>query len=283
MRFMVLSSGSKGNCCVLMHEHQGILLDLGIGPRVLESTLKARNLDLTRIRAAVITHTHGDHWHEKTLQLLLRHRIPLFLHATHEKFLLQRSEAFGLLKQWGLSKPYGMAESFSPLGSWEWTAHEISHDSEKTFGFRIQLNTEIRTYLIGYLADLGTWNEEMAGNFRHLDLLALEFNHDEALQKNSDRPYFLIERIMGNEGHLSNSQAARFLQFLADGDPRALPRHLLQVHLSEQCNTLEHARQAARSIQEAHDSQMIIHTAHGRKTLPIIDLFQRDLFTCKTP
>ena len=50
--------------------------------------------------------------------------------------------------------------------------------------------------------------------FTDLDLLALEFNHDEDLQKNSKRPQFLIERIMGNEGHLSNYQAVCFLDYL---------------------------------------------------------------------
>lgn len=278
MRFIVLSSGSRGNCCILIHEHQGIILDLGIGPRTLESSLKNHHLDLSRIRAAVISHTHGDHWHEKSLQLLLKHRIKLFVHATHEDQLLRESKNFRLLKQWGCVAVYCPTRDFSPLDGWDWTAHEISHDSEKTFGFRIRLNSGHASYQVGYLADLGTWDEHLADEFHDLDLLALEFNHDENLQRNSSRPGFLIERIMGNQGHLSNHQAALFLRHL--GNANALPRHLLQVHLSEQCNTMEHARQAAKAILEQHRAPTEIHTAHGRKALPVIDLFQRDLFSC---
>ena len=45
-----------------------------------------------------------------------------------------------------------------------------------------------------------------------VDLLALEFNHDVAMQRSSGRHPMLIARVLGDEGHLSNAQAAALLR-----------------------------------------------------------------------
>ena len=44
-----------------------------------------------------------------------------------------------------------------------------------------------------------------------MDALALEFNHDVALQYASGRSPRLIQRVLGDRGHLSNEQAAALL------------------------------------------------------------------------
>jgi phosphoribosyl 1,2-cyclic phosphodiesterase len=71
------------------------------------------------------------------------------------------------------------------------------------------------------------------------DLLAIESNYDPQLQRTSGRPWFLQQRIMGGRGHLSNEQALAAVCGVLDRCQRhghALPRHIVLLHRSQQCN-----------------------------------------------
>ena len=62
MRIVSLSSGSKGNACVVEHDGAAVLIDCGIGMR----TLKRRLADVmenppTSFEAVLLTHSHSDH------------------------------------------------------------------------------------------------------------------------------------------------------------------------------------------------------------------------------
>src|SRR5262249_14746209 len=91
--------------------------------------------------------------------------------------------------------------------------------------------------------------------------LAVEFNHDVELEKRSARPAFLIARVLGDLGHLSNEQAAEFVRaVLARSSPGRL-RHLVQFHLSEGCNNRSLARRAARAVLADLPAAVRLHTA----------------------
>jgi hypothetical protein len=69
---------------------------------------------------------------------------------------------------------------------------------------------------VGYAADLGSWDDSLANAFTDVDLLALEFNHDVHMEKHSGRADALIERVLGDHGHLSNDQAADLVAEVVD-------------------------------------------------------------------
>ena len=52
---------------------------------------------------------------------------------------------------------------------------------------------------LGYLVDIGRCADEIMQEVQDVDLLALEFNHDERLERNSGRHPKLIQRVMGGE------------------------------------------------------------------------------------
>jgi hypothetical protein len=60
---------------------------------------------------------------------------------------------------------------------------------------------------LAYVADLGTWDDELARSLADVDLLALEFNHDVDMDYASERSPYLIARVLGRHGHLSNGGA----------------------------------------------------------------------------
>ena len=61
MRFVSFSSGSCGNCYLLLGPHSGIMIDAGVGIRRVRKELESLHLDYGDISAILITHDHGDH------------------------------------------------------------------------------------------------------------------------------------------------------------------------------------------------------------------------------
>ena len=100
----------------------------------------------------------------------------------------------------------------------------------------------------GYATDLGTWQSSLAEALANVDILALEFNHDVAMEKSSGRDPQLIARVLGDAGHLSNEQAAALVrEVLLRSQPNRM-RHLVQLHMSRQCNRPTLARAVAERV-----------------------------------
>jgi len=82
-RFTVLASGSSGNAALLEANGFGLLIDCGLQPRTLTDRLREINVGWDKISAVILTHTHGDHWKDRTLADLRSRKIPLYAHAEH--------------------------------------------------------------------------------------------------------------------------------------------------------------------------------------------------------
>ena len=107
--------------------------------------------------------------------------------------------------------------------------------------------------------------------FMGIDLLAVEFNHDVAMQRQSPRPRFLVERVLGNLGHLSNEQAADLTIRVGQGSLRTL----VQLHLSRDCNTPELAQTAGQKALDAMAPTAMLVTASQHTPTPAIPLDER--------
>src|SRR5262249_52240531 len=131
------------------------------------------------------------------------------------------------------------------------------------FGFRVEGPADLlgRRAAVGYAADLGTWSVPVVEALSDVDLLALEFNHDVEMERRSPRPAILIARVLGDEGHLSNDQAAALVRaVLARSAPSRL-RHVVQLHLSRDCNRPELARKAAAAALRQGGAKATVHVA----------------------
>lgn len=275
MRFTVLASGSKGNASLLELDDCGILIDVGLGPRILASRLAAVRASWHKIRAVVLTHTHSDHWNDRTLAQLRQLRIPFYCHASHHATLsLYSSSAFAALKAHKLIHDYEPGEEFSPATGIRCRPLPLSHDSVSTFGFRFEQKTNngCRPVALAYAADLGTWTVELARDLTDVDMLALEFNHDEILEKTSGRSAQLIARVLGDYGHLSNSQAAGLVREVMSRSAPGRLRHLVQLHLSRECNRPILAAEAARMALAEWADTISVHTAAQDRPSPRVIL-----------
>jgi hypothetical protein len=130
----------------------------------------------------------------------------------------------------------------------------VEHDAGDTFGFRFDGGHGLfgPSWALAYAADLGCWDNELARSLADVDLLALEFNHDEEMQRTSGRPAYLIRRVLGDRGHLSNHQAKDLLGKILAESARP-PRQVVPLHLSRDCNRPRLALSAARDALTAAD------------------------------
>jgi len=271
--FSVLGSGSGGNSSLLEVDGFGLLIDVGFGPKQMTERLAAIGRSWDSVHAVVLTHVHTDHWASPSLRQMFRRRIPLYCHSEHVARLRTWSDAFQTLESAGLVLRYAthLDTRVSPEIDVRVRPFPVSHDSRSTFGFRIECgrHAERPDWSMAYAADLGTWSEELIPHLADVDLLALEFNHDVELQRSSARPLDLIERVLGDEGHLSNAQAAELLATVLRASAPGRLRSVVQLHLSRECNRPQLARQAAEQAMCGSGCAVWIETAEQHVPLEV--------------
>ena len=86
---------------------------------------------------------------------------------------------------------------------------------------------------VGVLTDTGYVTDEAADILEGVDLAVLEANHDIETLRSGPYPYYLKQRILGAQGHLSNEDAARFAAVLAQSGTS----EIILAHLSRENNT----------------------------------------------
>lgn len=241
-RFTVLASGSSGNASLLEVGGFGLLIDCGLPPRELGRRLAVVGRPWEAVSAAILTHTHGDHWNKYTLAHLAKLRRPLVAHPRHHDALADR-EGYADLAAAGLTRRFEAGRWLDLTPGLAALPLAVPHDADPTFGFRFEGRTPDGAWAVGYASDVGQPTPALAAAFAGVDLLALEFNHDIGLQKASGRPPMLINRVLGGHGHLSNRQAADVARAV---DRSAGLRWLVQLHLSRECNRPELAAAAGR-------------------------------------
>jgi hypothetical protein len=276
-RWTVLASGSSGNASFLEYNGAGVLVDIGLGPRQLASRLSAIGSGWEAVRGVILTHTHSDHWSARSLAQLAERRTPFFCHSEHLRPMHLQSTAFQSLQFAGLVRTYAPGRDFSPLKGTRCRALTLKHDGGATFGFRIEADQSAAgsSWAVGYAADLGSWEAALPAALSNVDILAVEFNHDVELQQSSGRARWLINRVLGEFGHLSNAQGATLLGECADLSTPGRLRHVIQLHLSRECNRPSLAVAAARRAITQHNLQVDLHTASQDAPSSTIDLVCR--------
>lgn len=259
----VLASGSLGNAALLEADGFSLLIDAGLGPRQMAARLATIGVSWPRIQAVLLTHTHGDHWNERVFSHLLKLRITVWCHAAHLDVLRRYCSCYRAMQRARLFRTYEDGRHFSLTGLVRCRPLGLRHDSGATFGFRFEGAASLfnRGWALGYVCDLGCWDSPLADALADVDVLAVEFNHDVAMQRASGRSRLLIDRVLSDDGHLSNEQAAALVAAVKQRSSSHKVHRLVQLHLSRQCNRPDLARLAARQVLDELGAETFIHTA----------------------
>ncbi|MFL5329938.1 MAG: MBL fold metallo-hydrolase [Gemmataceae bacterium] len=273
-RFTVLASGSAGNSSLLETDRGGVLIDFGLSARQLGARLHMCGFSWRSVQAAVLTHTHGDHWRETAIKALLKHRVTLYCHPGHALELMVISKAFDQLRTAGLVQTYEPLEWLELSEAIRVRPLPVEHDGGPTCAFRFEGPGGMfgPKWALGYATDLGCWNEQLVADLAEdVDVLALEFNHDIAMQKASGRPRMLVDRILGDRGHLSNCQAAAFLRAALGRSSNIGLRYMIGLHPSRECNHPDLALAAAQGVFAGMDGIQVMLACQHEPT-PVIEV-----------
>lgn len=222
------SSSVYGNAYLIGWGPTTILVDCGVPLRRLEKNLYELGIDPRQISAAFITHEHSDH----IRALQLRHPFPerygikvfapkLFWYAAEGITCLGSHLRCTFEKDTAVDVGMLRVEAFSK-----------SHDAVAPLGFRITSPDGTSAVIV---TDLGEVTPEVMRGAFDCDYIVWESNHDRDLELSSGRPYSLIKRVLGREGHLSNDQAGLALASLVTERTKGI----MLAHLSLDCNTPE--------------------------------------------
>lgn len=231
----VLASGSSGNSTLVRTPGGAMLLDAGLGPRVTAKRLNGSGVTIAEIKAICLTHLDSDHFRASWLPVAIRTGARVYCAASRVEMLhrLARQEITDAAA--ALIAPFETADDFQPLPGLTLRSIQLAHDAHGSHGFVL----EGFGCRVGYATDLGRVTSALLDSFIDLDVVCIESNYDPQMQLESARPAFLKQRIMGGHGHLSNEQALDAVRRILDrAEQRGgrLPRHIVLLHRSRQCN-----------------------------------------------
>jgi phosphoribosyl 1,2-cyclic phosphodiesterase len=246
LELCVLGSGSGGNSTVVRAPWGTFLIDAGFGPRTTAQRMHGIGVDVSGVSAIVLTHLDHDHFNKNWLQTILKQGIRVHCAAERVRDIVECAEAVDaeakLLARHLPIRPlrelvHGFRTAFEPVRGVKMQPLKLAHDQTGSHGFVLECDG----YKAGFATDLGHVPDHLIEQFCGADFLALESNYDPEMEKNSDRPWFLKQRVMGGSGHLSNGQALAAIQSILDRTqqmcgPDRLPRHIVLLHRSRECN-----------------------------------------------
>lgn len=232
LNFLSLGSGSSGNSYYLSNGSYAILIDAGIGIRILKKYFSEYGLRLTDIRYVFVTHDHADHV-KSVGKLSDELNVPVY--ATKEvhdgivrnycvRKKVPANHAMVMTKGSTLSLEEGLTV----------TSFHVPHDSNDNVGYHLTWGGTTFTLM----TDVGHVTDEMKRYIQLAEHLVIEANHDELMLRAGNYPPYLKDRICSPHGHLSNRACAEAL--MENGSERL--RHVWLCHLSQENNHPELAR-----------------------------------------
>lgn len=257
MRFCVLASGSEGNACYVETARARILIDAGLSCREIERRLEPLAVEPGSLDGVLITHEHQDHIRGAG-PLARRYDLPVFLNAQ----AFQRAR-----KMLGsLPRPviFQTGQTLT-LRDLQVDSFTKCHDAVDPIGVVLTCNG-IR---LGVATDLGRSTRLVEDRLRACAAVILEFNHDLDMLENGPYPLELKRRIRGQDGHLSNRQAAELLRVISHPGLKAL----VLAHISQKNNAPDKALEAARRVLKRCDlAHVELYLAQQDETGPMIAL-----------
>lgn len=234
-RFVSFSSGSCGNCYLLLGPTSGIMIDAGVGIRTVKKELEKLHLSYADISAILVTHDHGDHIRSLG-SFCKRVAAPVWTTPVLHDALLRHP----FTRDWiAPCRSNLQARVWNPVtADFDVRYFVVPHDATQCIGFAIRSGEE----LFVLMTDMGHTTPEAMQWASVATTVVVESNYDIDMLLGGDYPQVLKDRISHGIGHLSNAACAQAIgQFMHPG-----LKNLFLCHLSGNNNTPELAYESAR-------------------------------------
>ncbi len=219
MRVVVLSSSSAGNSTFIEFNNIRFLIDAGLGFNDIKNKLSEINVKPETINFIVVTHAHSDHVRS----------IHSFNRIYGTKIYISKG-TFEEYSKKSMLKNYEFIDNIVNIDGIEVTKIPISHD-KRGYGYVFEKNNES----VCYMADTGMINYKYHELFKNKNVYLFESNHDVEMEMNGTKDEMTKIRNIGDMGHLSNEDCAKYLNLFIGNNTKAI----ILIHISEHDNTIE--------------------------------------------
>lgn len=222
MEFCTIGSGSSGNSIYVGTKHTRILIDAGLSGKRITQGLAELGISGEQIDALFITHEHKDHI--KGAGIFSR-RFDVPIYATMQTWEAMKNDL-------GKIAPHNQCFVYEDencvINDICVCPFAIPHDAVQPVGYNIFAGQN----KVSIATDLGHVTDTIRESITDSDILLLEANHDEQMLKNGSYPWHLKQRILGENGHISNHTAGNLLAEIMSGKMK----YIFLGHLSEENN-----------------------------------------------
>jgi phosphoribosyl 1,2-cyclic phosphodiesterase len=229
MKVWVLGSGSRGNAIVVDNGSTRVLVDAGFSARELKRRFAAAAIAPESVEGLIVTHEHGDH---SCGALRSARRWKWSVHATRGTVAAMPELEYADVRSFDA----GDTLTFSSMTV---QTVQTSHDANDPVA--VVATDTASGARAAVVTDLGRESLHLRAVLREVDVLVLESNHDDVMLARGPYPISVQRRIASGTGHLSNREASA----LARACVHSGLQHLVLAHISQNCNTPDHALAAA--------------------------------------
>ena len=229
LNFCSLYSGSSGNCLYVESENTKILIDAGVSLRKIENGLENLNINPSSLDGILVTHEHSDHI-QSLGNLSKKYNLPVYANSETFDAMPKQTEKISSEN----IHNFNTKENFS-IKDIEILPFSIPHDAASPCGFNISNKSD----KISIATDIGHITNEILKQLEDSQFILLESNYDTEVLKCSKYPYMLKKRIAGPNGHLSNDDASKVINYLLQGNLKTA----MLGHISKESNFPELAYQ----------------------------------------
>lgn len=235
----VLASGSTGNSLYIETEKKRFLVDAGLSGKKVAALLAQVGKRPEDLDGILVTHEHSDHI--QGVGVLAR-KYKLDVYANEKTWqAMERSIGNVPVEQ---KHVFDMGKVMT-LGDMDVESFGVSHDAAAPQFYRFYKDN--RSFVI--LTDTGYCNDHLRGVVKDADAYLVESNHDIEMLRMGSYPWSLKQRILGDQGHLSNEDGALVMTDI-------IGEHTKRIylgHLSKENNLKEIAHMTMENTLIEHD------------------------------
>ena len=245
LKFCSLYSGSSGNSSLVQSKNINILVDAGVSGKKIVDALASINVGIEHISAILITHEHIDHT-QSISTLSKKYNIPVYANKKTWDAMPDKKSKISNdnVCYFNNNKPFTLNDI---------TVHpfDIPHDAANPCGFTIS-DSESK---LSIATDIGHMTTSILDNIKNSNFLLLEANYEPDVLKCSSYPFHLKERIASPIGHLSNIEAGKTINYLADFGVK----NIMLGHLSKENNFPELAYKSV--LEQIENKELTLNVA----------------------
>lgn len=256
LKFCSLYSGSSGNSSLIQSKNINILVDAGVSGKKIVDALASINVEIESISAILITHEHSDHT-QSIATLSKKYNIPIYANKKTWHSMVDKKSKISEnnIFYFNNNKPFTLDDlTIFPF--------DIPHDAANPCGFSISDSDS----KVSIATDIGHMTNSILNNLKDSNFVLLESNYEPDVLKYSPYPFRLKQRIASPIGHLSNIEAGKAINYLANNGVK----NIMIGHLSNENNFPELAYKSV--LEQIDDKNLNLNVASRFEPSQVFDI-----------